>query len=125
MKMYANILNKVYDKRAVQSMISSIHKSWQVDTTYKMKLIQKLDARNGNYIEVFQNCIEFELEDAIAFLREKSKEQNRFKKAREQWLEMLLFAKKNYNKLLEMQKEPKANISDYFNQEEIPTRKTA
>jgi len=125
MKMYANMLNRVYNKLTVQSMISSLHKSWQVNSTHKQIRVMKLDARKGNYIEVLQNCIEFELGDAIAFLKEKSKEKNRFREARKQWLEMLLFAEKNYDKLKELQKNPKANVSDYFKPEEIPMRNMA
>jgi hypothetical protein len=93
-----------------------------VDSAQRQIRVMKLDTRKGNYIEVLQNCIEFELGDAIAFLKEKSKEKNRFREARKQWFEMLLFAEKNYDKLKELQKNPKADINDYFKPDEIPMR---
>jgi len=112
MEIYANLLNGFFDKTMIQSMVSSIHKSYQVPSSQQQRMVLKLDVRNKNRVEVLQHCIVFDLDDAIEFLKEKCKEKNRHLQARKKWLKILQFAKKFHNDLESSQKNPTDEMFD-------------
>ncbi len=99
-----SMLNNIFDKKIVQSLFSSLHKSYKVKTKIRTISLVKSDKRNFVYTNSNHKCIHANLDEALLEMTILSKVKDRFQQSRLNWLYILEFTSKNFTKIVETQK---------------------